>query len=89
MRIVYIAGNKSSSEMEWSMEINSNQMSKKNRNTTLVLCYLLGFIGVHYFYVGRIGRGVLYLCTLGLFGIGWIIDMILIATVIFMINPEL
>lgn len=30
----------------------------------------------HKFYEGKIGMGILYLCTVGLFGIGWIIDLI-------------
>lgn len=61
------------------MEENITQISNKNRKTALILCYLLGYFGVHYFYVGRIGKGVLYLCTFGLLGIGWIIDMLMIA----------
>ncbi len=51
-------------------------VSGKNRTVSLVLCFLLGFWGVHYFYVGRIGMGILYIFTCGLFGIGWIVDII-------------
>lgn len=36
--------------------------------------FLLGLFGAHYFYLGRTGRGVLYLCTVGLLGVGWLID---------------
>ena len=52
----------------------------KNRNTTLILCITLGYFGVHNFYVGKSGMGILYLFTIGLFGFGWVIDIILIAT---------
>ena len=38
------------------------------------LC-LFGVSGIHRFYLGRIGTGILYLCTWGLFGIGNIIDL--------------
>ncbi len=54
--------------------------SDKNKIVALLLCIFLGEIGVHYFYVGRIGMGLLYLFTGGLFGIGWIVDIIKIAT---------
>ena len=53
--------------------------SKKNKMVALLLCIFLGVLGVHRFYVGKIGTGLLYLFTGGLFGIGWIIDIILIA----------
>jgi hypothetical protein len=54
--------------------------SNKNRLTTLVLCLVGGYLGVHRFYAGRIGSGVLWLVTFGLFGVGWIYDIVMIAT---------
>ena len=53
--------------------------SKKSRMIALVLCILLGEFGFHYFYVGKIGAGILYLCTFGLFGFGWLVDIVRIA----------
>ena len=44
----------------------------------------LGFFGAHKFYEGKIGMGVLYLLTFGLFGFGWIIDTI---ALLFKPNP--
>ena len=49
-----------------------------NKWVAFWLCLLLGYIGAHKFYEGKIGMGILYLCTLGLFGIGWIVDIITI-----------
>ena len=41
-----------------------------------VLCITLGYFGVHKFYKKDTKMGIIYLCTLGLFGCGWIIDSI-------------
>jgi hypothetical protein len=45
---------------------------------TLLFCGFLGFLGVHRFYNGKVGTGVLMLLTLGGFGIWATIDFILI-----------
>lgn len=60
--------------------------SDKKKTTALILCVLLGWAGFHYFYVGRYGKGILYLCTFGLICIGWIIDIIKIASGSFVDN---
>lgn len=49
----------------------------KNKWVALLLCIFT--ICGHKFYEGKIGMGILYLCTGGLFGIGWIIDLISLA----------
>ncbi|MGK0716613.1 TM2 domain-containing protein [Leucobacter sp. W1153] len=41
----------------------------------LMLFTLLGVAGVQHFYMGKIGRGFLWLLTFGLLGIGTIIDL--------------
>lgn len=56
------------------------QTSNRSKQTALILCIVLGFMGAHLFYVGRIGKGILYLFTGGLFFIGWIADIIKIAS---------
>lgn len=58
------------------------QTSDKKKGTALLLCCLgyIGFAGLHYFYVGKYGKGVLYLLTFGWFFIGTVIDTIKIAS---------
>lgn len=54
--------------------------SDKNWLVTLLLCLFLGPIGVHRFYAGKIGTGLLQLITLGACGIWSTIDLIMILT---------
>jgi len=42
------------------------------------ILWIFGFLGAHRFYYGRPVSGTIYLITLGLLGIGWIIDLFLI-----------
>jgi TM2 domain-containing membrane protein YozV len=53
--------------------------SDKSNTVALLLCFFLGFLGVHRFYVGKIGTGVLMLITLGGLGLWNLIDLIVIA----------
>ena len=48
----------------------------RNKWVAFFLCLFLGMIGAHKFYDGKTGMGILYLFTGGLFGIGWIIDIV-------------
>lgn len=50
----------------------------KNKTTAIILSLLLGGLGIDRFYLGYIGLGILKLLTGGVFGIMWLIDLILI-----------
>ena len=52
--------------------------SSKSRLVDLILCFFFGFFGVHKFYEGKIGMGILYIFTAGLFAIGWFVDFFVI-----------
>ena len=54
--------------------------SDKKKGTALILCIFFGMLGIHYFYVGRISRGIFSLLTLNFFLLGWIVDIVKIAT---------
>lgn len=43
-----------------------------------LLCFFLGWLGVHRFYVGKVGTGILQILTLGGLGIWTLIDFIMI-----------
>ena len=60
--------------------IYQNAVSPKSRWAAFFLCHFLGVIGIHRFYAGKVGTGILYFFTGGLFGIGALVDLIVIAT---------
>lgn len=55
-------------------------MTDKRLLPVLLLFLLLPGLGIHRFYVGKVGTGILYLVTCSGFGIWWIVDLILIVT---------
>ena len=58
---------------------NPADKSSKDWIVTLLLCSFLGGFGVHRFYVGKVGTGILQLITLGACGVWTLVDFIMIA----------
>ena len=53
-------------------------MRQKNKWIALALCFFIGYLGAHRFYEGKIATGILWLFTGGFFGIGILVDFIII-----------
>ena len=47
----------------------------KSKGVAYLLLIFLGVIGAHRFYIGKVGTGLIYLFTFGLFGVGVFIDL--------------
>ncbi len=47
-----------------------------------ILWFFLGYLGIHRFYCGRYITGLLWFFTGGLFGLGWLIDIFLIPSMV-------
>lgn len=56
----------------------ANGISEKSGIACLLFLIFLGPLGIHRMYVGKMGTGILYLLTLGGFGLWWLIDVILL-----------
>lgn len=61
-------------------------VSEKNFLTTLIICIFLGVLGIHRFYIGKVGSGIAML-LFSLSGLGlivslvwWLVDIIVLAT---------
>jgi TM2 domain-containing membrane protein YozV len=61
-----------------NQNLQSNSKSEKGYVPMILLCFFVGGLGVHRFYAGKIGTGILMLLTLGGLGIWTLIDFVII-----------
>lgn len=61
-----------------SQQVQAASQSQKRILPAAILCFFIGVLGVHRFYVGKVGTGILQLLTLGGFGIWAFVDFIMI-----------
>ena len=73
---IVINNSNANSNVNTNTNVNAGFVGRaKNKWVALLLCIFFGALGAHKFYEGKIGMGILYLFTGGLFFVGWIIDI--------------
>ena len=60
----------------------------QSRGVAYLLWFFLGFLGIHHFYLGKVGRGVGYFLTFGWFMIGLLIDLFTLPSQVHRVNGE-
>ncbi|WP_353354196.1 NINE protein [Intrasporangium sp. DVR] len=62
----------------YAVDATGMPVSPSSRLAATLLCAFLGPLGVHRFYVGKIGTGLVQLLTAGGLGIWWLIDLVMV-----------
>ena len=72
---------------------NGVEMVERRKHRSYVDAYLLfltfGLFGANHFYLRRSSFGVIYLCTLGLCGVGWLVDIFRVPFLVARSNRQL
>ncbi len=64
-------------------------MLKKDLNISYLLLVFTGLFGIHKFYLGKIGMGILYFFTAGLFLVGLLYDLVTMTQQVYEYNSKL
>ena len=82
MGVAYWPGNCYSLKA-YCMEANYMREERRETLVAFLLCVFLGYLGIHRFYQWKFITGIVWLLTGGLFGVGWVIDSILLGVDLF------
>ncbi|MHA1171593.1 MAG: TM2 domain-containing protein [Candidatus Heimdallarchaeota archaeon] len=61
-------------------EVDEEKECSPHKRLLLLFLAIIGFLGIQRYLVGKIGTGVVFTCTLGFLGIGYLIDLVAIIT---------
>ncbi len=62
---------------------------QKEAGIAYLFWFFLGIFGAHQFYLGKVGRGLFYLFTLGVLGLGVLIDLFTLPSQVRQINTQI
>ncbi|GAA5018241.1 hypothetical protein GCM10023258_04930 [Terrabacter aeriphilus] len=66
-----------------TVDASGRPVSDRSRLAAALLCFFVGWLGIHRFYVGKVGTGILQLVTVGGFGIWALVDLVLVLVGVF------
>ena len=77
---IIINNENTSSNVNTNTNVNNAGANGRERNkwVAVALCFFLGYVGAHRFYEGKTGTAILYIFTAGLFGVGVLVDLIIL-----------
>ena len=70
------------------MAIYSSALPLKDVGVAYLLWFFFGVLGIHHFYLGKTGRGVLWLLTGGLLGVGLLVDLFTLPSQVRQVNSQ-
>ncbi len=70
------------------MAVYRSALPFKNLGVAYLLWFFLGILGIHHFYLGKVGRGLLWLLTGGLLGIGLLVDLFTLPSQVRQVNAQ-